>query len=558
LSLKTTAFLLFSLIVFYSCKTKKHTPPRKVMVEKPSEMNTEVSHSIKDLLEITVDNKGKLDDSTILFRYMSVDSFYQSQNYDNIWSKEGKWTSIGDSLYNFFEYSNYRGLFPADYHFYDIRKLRNKIAADSNSRKDAMVWTRLDLLLTDGFMQTVQHLKLGRLGRDTLYPKADSLVGASYAGGMLNLLLRTRNLTATLDSLEPKMKGYDSLKLALPFFLDSIDRRNYTTIDYPWKDSLEMVQQLSQRLQEEHFLKAMADIPDSVTLSKAIARAQKAKKMLIVDGKISRPLIRRLNLGWKDYLKIIAMNMDRYKRLPSKMPDKYVWVNLPGFYLHVIDHDTVAFESRVVCGKPETPTPLLNSSIYNMVTYPQWTIPTSIIKKEVLPGLKASPGYLKRKGYSLVDSKGNEVDPWKIKWSKYHDDIPWKVVQGSGDDNALGVYKFNFYSPFDVYMHDTNQRYFFSRKMRALSHGCVRVQEWEKLANYITYNDSLASKRMSYNMDSIHNWLSHKIKKEIYVKERLPVFLRYITVDAINGKMVFYDDMYNLDKATADKRFRYN
>jgi L,D-transpeptidase YcbB len=556
---RTALLLLFlaSIIFSYSCKSK-HVKLKKGkdIVEKPAEMNKQVSMNIKDILDYAVDNGGKIDDSTRLVSYKTVSSFYDSLNYQNIWNKEGHWLPIGDSLYNFIEYSNYYGLFPSDYHFLVIRSLKNKIAADSIARKDAIMWTKMDLLLTDSYMQLVQHIKLGRLGRDSLYPKADSVVSPSFAINTLRtMLLKTRNLRGSLDSLEPKVRGYDSIKLALPFFLDSIDRRNYTTITYPWKDSIAMIKQLAKRLREENFLKVKDSIPDSVTLSKAVAKAQKVKGMLSVDGKIYPSLIKRLNMRWTDYLKKIAMNMDRYKRFPAKMPDKYVWVNLPGFYMRVYDHDTVALESKVVCGKPTTPTPLLNSSIYNMVTYPQWTIPASIIKKEVLPGLKESPGYLKRKGYSLIDSKGNEVDPWKIKWKKYHDDIPWKVVQGSGDDNALGVYKFNFYNPFDVYLHDTNQRYFFKNKVRALSHGCVRVQEWEKLATYITSNDSSVSKRMSYNMDSIHNWLSHKVKKEIYVKDRLPVFIRYITTDAVNGKMVFYDDMYGLDKITSDKYF---
>ena len=98
--------------------------------------------------------------------------------------------------------------------------------------------------------------------------------------------------------------------------------------------------------------------------------------------------------------------MDRYKLLPDTLPHQYIWVNLPGFYLQLWNDDTLVLESKVVVGKPLTRTPLLTSKITDMVTYPQWTIPESIITKEVLPGLKKDTNYLKKKGYSLINEKG--------------------------------------------------------------------------------------------------------------------------------------------------------
>jgi murein L,D-transpeptidase YcbB/YkuD len=85
-------------------------------------------------------------------------------------------------------------------------------------------------------------------------------------------------------------------------------------------------------------------------------------------------------------------------------------------------------------------------------------------------------------------------------------------MQGSGDNNALGVMKFNFNNPYAVYLHDTNQRYLFKNSFRALSHGCVRVQDWEKLAFYIARNDSIHNPKVKYNTDSIRNWIAAKEK----------------------------------------------
>jgi len=172
--------------------------------------------------------------------------------------------------------------------------------------------------------------------------------------------------------------------------------------------------------------------------------------------------------------------------------------------------------------------------------------------------LKNNPGYLASKGFSLVDSHGETVNPYTVNWSKYTKAIPWKIVQGSGDDNALGIFKFNFNNPYSVYLHDTNQRYLFQNSQRALSHGCVRVQKWEALAFYIAQNDSLATKegeQLSYNTDSIKTWIANKARKTIMVKKRLPLFIEYFTCEAKNNKIVFYNDIYNEDKALEQKYF---
>ena len=131
-------------------------------------------------------------------------------------------------------------------------------------------------------------------------------------------------------------------------------------------------------------------------------------------------------------------------------------------------------------------------------------------------------------------------------------------MQGSGDDNALGVLKFNFNNPYSVYLHDTNQRYLFSNSVRALSHGCVRVQKWRDLAFFIARNDSLnqtPDKKLAYTVDSIKRWLALKDRKRIIVKNRLPLFIEYFTCEAVNNKLVIYDDIYRNDQALSRKYF---
>ena len=118
--------------------------------------------------------------------------------------------------------------------------------------------------------------------------------------------------------------------------------------------------------------------------------------------------------------------------------------------------------------------------------------------------------------------------------------------------------KFNFLNPFDVYLHDTNQRYFFKNNMRALSHGCVRVEEWKALAFYISKNDSLnviPNNPTTINTDSISNWLAKKQRRLIPVKNKIPLFIRYITCEGINGSIKIHDDIYDKDKRLIESYF---
>ena len=125
----------------------------------------------------------------------------------------------------------------------------------------------------------------------------------------------------------------------------------------------------------------------------------------------------------------------------------------------------------------------------------------------------------------------------------YKKAIPYKVIQGSGDDNALGVLKFNFYNRYAVYLHDTNQRSFFGFDSRAFSHGCVRVQEWEKMAYYIMENEKnsvVSSKSKQIPVDSLTHWLAIKEKHSIPIRAKVPVFIRYFTCEAHNGQISFF------------------
>jgi L,D-transpeptidase YcbB len=385
----------------------------------------------------------------------------------------------------------------------------------------------------------------------------DSVLTDQFFYTAIGQLQKGKHLSEIFHALEPAHKGYVELKEAVKHFLDSANfESQYTYVSYPYKDSIAFVKSLVRRLKEEGMLSWQLDQVDAGQLKEALTKLQ-TRRELTVDGKFGVQVVAYLNNTDAEKFRRIAINLDRYKVLPPQMPERYIWVNLPAFKLELWDMDTILLESKVVVGKPNTRTPLLTSQISDMVTYPQWTIPNSIIMKEIVPALRRDPGYLAKKGYSLLTWEGEEIDPYTIDWNKYKKGIPYKVVQGSGDANALGILKFNFPNKYSVYLHDTNQRYLFKNEKRALSHGCVRVQEWEKLTYYISALDSTnyESDPKRVVSDSIKVWLQRKEKHVVRVKTPLPVYFRYFTVTGKKGKLFFYDDIYHEDKMAREASF---
>jgi len=553
--------LIIILFFVFSCNSPEKVKDKEIVTD-PRTMDSRVAENIQTALQYALDNTGKIDDSTKIFLAQIVAEFYTNTDNMPVWSKTGKWQSLSDSLYQFIAQAEVEGLFPEDYHFKNLQSLKNKLDSDSLSRMDAVLWTKADLLLTDGFMRIIKDLKLGRLYPDSVTLNKDSILEKDFFAITLKKLLEEKQFTPVLTALQPTHQGYWELKKGIKAFVDSMDRRLYTRLNYPYKkgdvkDSVFFVKTLQERLFESNYIDFIDKLPDSAQLAKAVKNYQVQKK-LTADGKFGRVLVQSLNNNDVEKFKRIAITLDKYKQLPKKMPEKYIWVNIPGYYLWLIEKDTMVFESKVICGKPETRTPLLTAVITDMITYPTWTVPNSIIVKQYLPKLKNNPNYISKIGLKLVDNKGETIDPNTVNWSKYSRGIPYKVMQASGDNNSLGVIKFNFNNPYAVYLHDTNQRYLFKNASRALSHGCVRVQEWEKLAFYIAGNDSIANVKkdsLRYTSDSIRNWIARKERHRIDVKNHIPLFIRYFTCEGKDGRVKFYEDVYGEDRQLMEKYF---
>lgn len=477
--------ILFFSAGLFSCSTPPEKPEEKDIVEIPEQFDVRITKNIKKNLEFILANKGRLSDTVLLSMDSLVNTLYKKNEYKPLWSKQENWMPEADSLFQFIEHSKEYGLFPNDYHFKALQKVRTLVSTDSTSGKDAALWSRGELMFSDALFQITKHLKQGRLQYDSVTLRKDTVLPADFFLNVYVKLRQSNNFTGTFQSLEPKHAAYDSLKKGLRFFLDSVSVfKRFTYLPYPIKDSAAFFNLLQKRFFEEDIVLSATDEMDTALWRNAI-RSYQQSKALKITGKINETTVKTLNNTEWEKFKRIAINLDRYKLLPDTLPKTYVWVNLPEYRLELINYDSMVLESRVIVGSPRTRTPLLTSEISNFITYPQWTVPYSIIFKEMLPQIQKNTEYLNKQNLMVVDKNDSIIDPATIDWSKLSKKrFPYLLKQRQGDDNSLGVLKFNFVNKYSVYLHDTNARWLFGKTSRALSHGCVRVKEWEKLSHF--------------------------------------------------------------------------
>jgi murein L,D-transpeptidase YcbB/YkuD len=214
-------------------------------------------------------------------------------------------------------------------------------------------------------------------------------------------------------------------------------------------------------------------------------------------------------------------------------------VNIPEMRLDVWDHGSVLLTMRVVVGKPDTQTPIFNDEMTYVVFAPFWNVPTDIAKNETLPSVLRDPGFLNRMNMEVVDASGNPVQADAI-----DPESPgrYRFRQRPGTSNALGLVKFMFPNQFNVYLHDTPADSLFARASRSLSHGCVRLEQPEKLAEYVLRDQP------EWTPERIAEAMHGGEERAVKLKQPLPVYIGYWTARVAPDRLVqFRRDVYGID-----------
>jgi murein L,D-transpeptidase YcbB/YkuD len=198
----------------------------------------------------------------------------------------------------------------------------------------------------------------------------------------------------------------------------------------------------------------------------------------------------------------------------------------------------------VIVGQLRTPTPTLSSYLTHFTLAPDWHVPRSIATKEILPRLRANAGYLARNNYSLYDARGQLVNPYRVNWRAVTaQNFRFTIRQSAGCDNALGNIVFRFANPYSVYLHDTPLRQFFERPDRALSHGCMRLQQPLTLAAYL-----LRREGRPVQLPGEAECARQPTPRDIRLRRPMPLHVRYATCAAEHGRLQFFPDVYRRDE----------
>lgn len=302
---------------------------------------------------------------------------------------------------------------------------------------------------------------------------------------------------------------------------------------------------LSQRLVDKGYLdlagQALPEVYDEDIVA-AVKLAQKDLN-LTVDGVAGPQLYSNLGLQYQGAGKVSKQDLLSWKEevlsLMTQASDegysKMIIVNVPSYTLHAIDVSTgnVELESKVIVGKAIHQTPIYRMNLTGLKYNPNWTPPMSVIKRSVLPNLQSGSGYIRSHQLQAVDSQGRKYPLSSVSAS----DIlsgRYRVQQPPGTNNSLGILKFETDSADNIYLHDTNQRYLFNQTNRALSLGCIRVQQWTKLAEFVSNKDE----------ETLKNNLK-KGKTYIERVDKVPVFITYSLTDVVGGVPGYYKDIYN-------------
>jgi murein L,D-transpeptidase YcbB/YkuD len=341
-------------------------------------------------------------------------------------------------------------------------------------------------------------------------------------------------LSAWIASLPPPYAGYDTLVAGLARYRTIAAGGGWASLaagpDLAFGAGGPRVAALRRRLAvEDGQIKESGDRFDA-PLVEAVRRAQR-RYGLNPTGTVGAQTLAALNVPVDARVRQIKANMERWRWLPAELAKNRVQVNIAAAVLTLFDGDAPVMSMKAVTGRPGDETPMLTSQIHSIVLNPPWNVPASIANRELWPKEKASPGYLARNGFRVIDTGDGG-----------------RRLQQSSERSALGRYKFDFANPFAVYLHDTPAQAGFARFDRLASHGCVRLEKPADLAR------QLLATTPEWPAQTIDATVAAGKTVRAKLAQPVAVYLLYWTAFASpSGQVSFRDDPYRWDGTLASR-----
>lgn len=513
--------LLFVSVVLLQCKTAKTKDNVDTIINSEEvsdeDFNKQISVLIKSEIETLANNK--VDSANFTSLQTILHNTYKSTNFQPIWVNKHILNENGKSFFYFLANAELHALIKEKYNYATIKQLKDSLEHNLPSIQFQLI-KNLDIELTKAFLQIALHIDKG------IYNEQKKSINTNFfekEDNYINLLASIKagkNPEKVLEQLEPQHPMYKRFIAAVYKFVSKnnispqkISIRNYKT------DSIGAINDAKLALTYHHYLHDTM-LNNNVAYLSALKAFQKDQGYN-PDGVVGNMTARALERDNSQKFRLLLINIDRWrsKKNDIKIEQKYVWVNLPSYKLNIIRNDSLLLQKNVVIGKSggRTESPEIISAINQIVVWPTWSVPQSIIKNE----MKSFKGYIvsKKNGYT-------------------------SVVQPPGLNNSLGAVKILFPNKHSVYIHDTPSKYLFKSDYRSHSHGCIRCQDPFEVAGMLLNMDNSA---MDY--DSLIRLKEKKIAtKNISLKNPIPVYLQYFTAEADwNENLKFYADTYKND-----------
>lgn len=523
-----------------------------------------------------------------------VGRFYENRNWEVAWTRDGRPTEQATRLIQLFGDAANKGLDPEDYDGSRWAQRTQQLKGAPQGKAIA----EFDVAMTVSAMRFLSDLHLGRINPQSLDYDID--VPARRAQFDLATLLNEQlidadDVASVVNGVEPQNPMYKKTEDALPHYLQ-LAKQSSQPLPPAAKPigpngTYPGMQALAQRLALEGDMPGQAQAPaagDRYTpeIAQAVQQFQN-RHGLNADGKLSQATIDALNVPMNVRAQQISDSLERWRWLPDNFVKPRVLVNLPEYYVRAYDTGgNLAFKMKVVDGesKDNHNTPVFVRTMRYMIFRPFWNLPPDIVKKDLL-ARHASQSYFDAHGYEVTDRNGKPVTGWSM------DDLEhsrYLVRQKPGPKNSLGLVKFMFPNEYDIYMHSTPEMNLFNLAQRDRSHGCVRLNDAEKMANFVLdgqgdwnaekihqamYGEPLsgggnggdtpangpdnkaATKPTSQDLDSGQSSTDSDVKDnhQVNLQTQLPVVLTYLTANADeDGTMHFFDDVYGYDKELED------
>jgi len=450
----------------------------------------------------------------------SVEAFYRDRNYAPLWVNNGAPTARATEAIAYLRGVDADGLEPSEYPAPDFK------ATDPAAMAEA------ELKFTDSVLTFARHAQNGRVhwsrvSQDIFYNQEPVDPAAMLAG-----LAGAKTAGESLGSYLPQHPLYKALKAKLA------EVRNQKGDNAPARIGSGPLLKTGKVLVQDDrvpLLRARlgvdgdkADITYDKELEDAVAKFQR-QNQVAGKGELNAATIAALNGPSRERdADVIIANLERWRWMPHELGKTRVVVNIPDYTLRLTRNDQLYWNTRIVVGKPNLPTPIMSATMKFITVNPTWNVPPSIIANEYIPALRSDPDALKRIGLKMEQNPDGTV----------------RIFQPPGEANALGRIRFNFPNKFLVYQHDTPDKHLFAKEERAFSHGCMRVQNPDQYAstllNIVMPNDK-------YTPEKIRSMYG---RSEIDLKfpTPVPVHITYQTAfvdDA--GKLQLRKDVYGRD-----------